>query len=556
MKKVNLMAIMLFSSIAFAQKTDRLDNNKQSSNLQVKPKKTFHKNTNEMEEYRFPENGRGSAKVAYQGSPIDQMIYEFMEDNKIPGMTLAIVQAPYIPRVVSYGVTHNKEQRLTSAKTIFPAGPISQGFTAVAIMQLYERGELDIYAPISKYLRSLPKAWKNITIHQLLQHSSGIADYRNYNNFDASNSYTENELLNTVKNVPLAFTPGSDIQLSATNFLLLAEIVEKQGKMPYKDFITKYQIDFLDLKQTFHGDNLDKVKQEDLTINNGKHKLFLSDKRYIAPAELTQGYVEKDGKLQAINPTNAQSLKGFSDIWASAENISIWDIALAGNILIKKPENRKIIYSQGKLSNGKKAHAMAGWQFYNHKGLMDAKGSAPGHSSFLSRFTDPSELVCVTLLANKEGVDLTNIARKVAGAFDTRLSSGYNDNDLFTYESQFSVEETTKNIEVNLKKNEIPVFSVFDHSKNAEDVNLNLRPTKVIVFGSPKVGTKLMQENQSIAGELPLKITVWEDKAGSIWVSFPRMKTMAKKYGLENHPIIEKMQHLLQNLVKKSSSIY
>lgn len=531
MKKRLLLAVTLFSLVASAQQNKKMEN------------------------YQFLQNGRGSAKVAYQQKSIDQMVYEFMEEQKIPGITLAIVQAPYIPRVVSYGVTNIEYGNLNSAKTIFPAGPISQGFAAVAIMQLHEKGKLDIYAPASKYL-TLPKEWKDITLYQLLQHSSGIADYRNQNNFDANKSYSETELLNSVKSVPLLFIPGSDVRQSATNFLLLAEIVEKQAKIPYKDFITKYQIDFLGLKQTFYGTDLHKVKQEDLTKNNGKHKLFLSDKDYIAPAETTQGYVEKDGNLIAVNKINAQSLKGFSDIWASAENISFWDIALAGEILIKDSKNRSIIYKPSKLINGETVNAMAGWQFNAHKGFMDIKGSVSGHSSYLSRFTDPSELVCVTLLANKEDVDLTNLARKVAGAFDSKLASNYNEEELFIYESQFSVEETATKIQQNLQNNKIPVFAIFDHAKNAEEVNLNLRPTKVIVFGSPEVGTKLMQENQSIAGELPLKITIWENEKGSVWASFPQMKNMAKKYNLENNPIIEKMQNLLQNLVKKSSNIY
>lgn len=50
-------------------------------------------------ENQLPQQGRGNVQVAYQGKSIDQMIYEFMEEQGIPGMTLAIVQAPYIPRV-------------------------------------------------------------------------------------------------------------------------------------------------------------------------------------------------------------------------------------------------------------------------------------------------------------------------------------------------------------------------------------------------------------------------------------------------------------------------
>ncbi len=90
-------------------------------------------------ENQLPQAGRGNVHVAYQGKAIDQMIYDFMEEQGIPGMTLAIVQAPYIPRVAGYGVTDLEKGNLAAAKTLWPIGPISQGYAAVAVMQLYEK---------------------------------------------------------------------------------------------------------------------------------------------------------------------------------------------------------------------------------------------------------------------------------------------------------------------------------------------------------------------------------------------------------------------------------
>ena len=505
---------------------------------------------------QLPKGERGDVQVAYQGKSIDQMIYEFMEEQGIPGMTLAIVQAPYIPRVVGYGVTDIENRDLAAAKTLWPIGPISQGYAAVAAMQLYEKGKLDIYAPISKYVKNLPPAWEDITVFQLMQHSTGIADYRVLKSFDASKAYVPTELIATVATIPLAFQPGTDVKQSATNFLLLTSVIEAAAKMPYKDFVKKNQIDYLGLKETWFGEDLPKVKQEHVIPGN-VHQTFKHDKDYIDAAETTTGYVDKDGKLVKVAPINGAAMKGFSDIWASAENVSHWDIALAGSALIAQPENRALIYQPTKLANGKEVPAMAGWQFYNHKGLMDIKGNAPGHSAFLSRFTDASELVCVTLLANKEGVDLTNLARRVAAAFDSsKMGTGANDDVLFTYESQLSVPETMMKLEQNIKAAGIPIFAKFDHEKNAEEVGLKMLPNQVIVFGAPKVGTKLMQDNPSISIELPLKMSVWEDNKGSVWITFPQMKQIAADYNLQNNPIIGKMQELLENLAIKSGSVY
>lgn len=507
-------------------------------------------------QHQLPRQGRGNPRVAYLGQSVDRMVYEFMEQEQIPGMTLAIVQAPYISRVAGYGVTDLDEGRLAAVKTLWPAGPVSQGFAAVAVMQLVEQGNLRLEDPIGRYVSDLPQAWQSVTLRQLLQHSSGIADYRDADGFDGSAAYTPRQLIASVADEPLAFAPGTDVRQSATNFLLLSEAVEKASGMPYREFVKRHQIDRLGLRHTFFGEDLAAVKQEQVASTNNRHELFKHDGAYIAPAETTVGYVEKEGELIESAPLG-HSMKGFSDIWASAENISHWDISLAGGVLIAEPENRAAIYGPTTLDNGLIVPAMAGWQFYAHPGLMDIKGGVPGHSVFLSRFTDASELVCVTLMANKEGVDLTNLARRIAAAFDPeRLGTGSDDNRLYIYESQFGAEETMQRIEAQLKKRGIPVFARFDHAKNAEEAGLTLRPTKVVVFGSPKVGTQLMQANPSIALELPLRIAVWEDSAGSVWTGFPQMRRLGAAYGMADNPVVGNMQRLLERIVRDAANVY
>lgn len=505
---------------------------------------------------QLPQQGRGNARVEYRGKSIDQMVYEFMEAEKIPGMTLAIVQAPYIPRVVGYGVTDLENGRLAAVKTIWPAGPISQGFAAVAVMQLYEQGRMGLDEAVSAYVDDLPAAWRGVTIRQLLQHSAGIPDFRRSKGYDASGDYTTRQLIGSVAALPLDFAPGTDVKQSATNFLLLAEAVEKASGESYRDFVKKNQIDRLGLGQTLFAEDLDTVKQEDVAATNRVHERFKHDGAYIDPAETTVGYVEREGQLVKAAPVS-RSLKGFSDIWASAGDISHWDIGLAGDVLIAAPENRALIYGPTTLADGRVVPAMAGWQFYAHPGLMDIKGYIPGHSAFLSRFTDPSELVCVTLMANKEGVDLTNLARRIAAAFDsTKMGTGVDDNLLYTYESSFGVDETVARIEAQLGAQGIPVFACFDHAKNAAEVGLELRPTKVVVFGSPKVGTQLMQQTPGIALELPLRIAVWEDARGSVWSAFPQMKQLGAAYGMADSPVIAGMQQLLERIVQRASSVY
>ena len=81
---------------------------------------------------------RGNPAVQFEGQTIDEMVAAFMKEHRIPGMTLAIVQAPYIPRVVGYGVSDVEKGLLASPRTLWNVGQITQGYTAVAIMQLIE----------------------------------------------------------------------------------------------------------------------------------------------------------------------------------------------------------------------------------------------------------------------------------------------------------------------------------------------------------------------------------------------------------------------------------
>lgn len=496
---------------------------------------------------------RGSADVSYLGRTVDEMIWSFMEEQQIPGLTLAIVQAPYIPRVVGYGLANAGQRRLATANTMWPAGPISQAFAAVAVMQLYEDGKLQLNDTIKTYLSGLPETWKEITVLQLLRHASGLPDYQEHEAWNAFANWSFEGLIGLIAEAPLHFTPGTDVEQSATNFLLLTEIVERAGGQPYHDFVTERQINFLGLRHTGFAEDLERFHHEDVSLTKNIHQLFKKDGAFIDPTEPAASYSENGAPIPKVS---SSALKGFSDIWASAQDISTWDIGLAGSVLIHAPENRAILYAPWALPDGREIPASAGWQFYKHRGLMDIKGSLPGYSCFLSRFTHAEELVCVTLLANKEGVDFTNLARRIAGAFGDLLSTNYDDNKLYLLEGQLPVAETVEKLERELAARGIPLFAKFDHAANAVKAGLNLRPTVVLVFGSPAVGTGLMQEDQSISLELPLKISIWEDAAGSTWLAFPRLHRLAADYDLAGYPTIQKMEELMKTLVRRAGSVY
>jgi uncharacterized protein (DUF302 family) len=94
------------------------------------------------------------------------------------------------------------------------------------------------------------------------------------------------------------------------------------------------------------------------------------------------------------------------------------------------------------------------------------------------------------------------------------------DNGIIHLKSPYSVPETIKRLESVLSAKNLTVFARVDHSGEAEKVGLTMRPTQLIIFGSPKAGTPLMVASPTLAIDLPLKALVWEDAEGKVWLSY------------------------------------
>src|SRR5271168_1526828 len=105
-------------------------------------------------------------------------------------------------------------------------------------------------------------------------------------------------------------------------------------------------------------------------------------------------------------------------------------------------------------------------------------------------------------------------------------------NGLLQVASPHTVEETVKRLQSILADRGLQVFALVDHSGEAEKVGMKMRPTKLLIFGSPKAGTPLMLAAPSIAIDLPLKILVWEDGQGKVWVSYNSPDYLRERHGL------------------------
>src|SRR5712692_4873286 len=106
--------------------------------------------------------------------------------------------------------------------------------------------------------------------------------------------------------------------------------------------------------------------------------------------------------------------------------------------------------------------------------------------------------------------------------------------------SNHSVEQTVDRLKNILQSKGVTLFALVDHSEEAEKVGMKMRPTKLLIFGSPKAGTPLMLAVPSSAIDLPLKMLIWEDAQGKVWVSYNSPDYLKERHGLP--------QELMQNI--------
>ena len=117
---------------------------------------------------------------------------------------------------------------------------------------------------------------------------------------------------------------------------------------------------------------------------------------------------------------------------------------------------------------------------------------------------------------------------------------------LTTVPSNFAPKETIDRLETEISERGMKVFARIDHAAGAAEIGLTLRPTELIIFGNARGGTPLMQPNQTVGIDLPLKALVWQDAAGKTLISYNEPSWIAQRHGVANaEAVVSKMTDLL-----------
>jgi len=127
---------------------------------------------------------------------------------------------------------------------------------------------------------------------------------------------------------------------------------------------------------------------------------------------------------------------------------------------------------------------------------------------------------------------------------------------VITIESAHDVATTIDRLEEAVEGAGAKVFARIDHAAGAANVDLELRPTQLLLFGKPKLGTPALQASQTIGIDLPLRVVAWQDETGKTMVSYTDPATMAARHGIAaDHPVVAKMAGALKKLTGKAAGL-
>lgn len=266
---------------------------------------------------------------------IDDFLRAEMLDRKIPGLQLAVVKNGKIVKTASYGLANIQDAIPVDNNTVFSINSITKAFTGVAVMQLVEQGKLEVTAKISKYLPNLPVDWHNVTVKQLLTHTSGLPDIMNSNNAQLISREGAKASWELVKKRPLDFKANTQFRYNQTNYLLIGKIIDKVSGQKFTDYITQNQLRRASMGRT-----------EEAGFSNLKDVIMHSARRYT--------YYYGSGEISNIKAADFPAfLRTTAGMSSTATEIATWIIALQNGELLKKPSSIETLWSPAVLTNGK-----------------------------------------------------------------------------------------------------------------------------------------------------------------------------------------------------------
>jgi CubicO group peptidase (beta-lactamase class C family) len=329
-----------------------------------------------------------------ESNQVDEYVKQQMRESPIPGLSLAIVKDGKIIKASGYGAANLETGTPAGPETEYRIASISKQFIAAAVLLLVQEGRIGLDEKAAKYLDGAPVSWSQISIRQLLTHTSGIArdpaDYRPYREQPIT------EVIQSAYELPLSFQPGEKWLYSNVGYYILAEVISKASGMPWDAFISEHIFWPAQMSATQTGTVLGIVPHR------------------------ASGYQWTN--TEAVNAENWIAVRPSSAFLSTVLDLAKWDAFLGSSGLLND-STRQMMWSPAKLNDGAPVDYGFGWYVDSFLGRtrVHHDGQYPGFRSDYERFEQ--DKLSVIVLANSDRVNLEPMAIKIAGIYEPKLST-------------------------------------------------------------------------------------------------------------------------------------
>jgi len=329
----------------------------------------------------------GLSAMPARADPVDDYIGAEMQKMKIPGLSIAVIRDGKIVKLQGYGFANLEARTPASPDSVYRIASLSKPFIASAIQILAAEGKIGLDERISKHLPGTPDSWSDITIRQLLTHTSGIPrDPADYHPYEAQEPMA---VITSAYSLPLVFRPGERFLYSNVGYYILAQVIANATGAPWEEFVAARLFQPAGLKVT-----------RPLT------SAVVMDR--------ASGYDLVDGA--PVNAENWIASRPSSAFLSSARDLAQWDIYLDTQRSLA-PDLWAQTRTPPLLANGRPGEYGLGWYVESYLGhaRIHHDGQYPGFRSAWERFED--DRLSIIILTNIGRARLEALALNLAGFY-------------------------------------------------------------------------------------------------------------------------------------------
>jgi CubicO group peptidase (beta-lactamase class C family) len=329
-----------------------------------------------------------------QRAQIEKAASSFMAANSVPGVSVAVVQDGELVWSAGFGMADLENFVPATSFTLFRLGSISKPITATAILQLAERGKLDLDAEVQKYCPAFPKKEWPITTRELLGHLGGIRHYNPDGKGDipedsAKHFASMEESLQIFAGDALVAKPGTKFHYSTYGYTVLGCILEGAAAEKYVDYVKENIFEPAGMAET-QADNF-------FTIVPHRSRWYHKDKA---------GVVQNAGVLDS-----SYKIPGGGLI-SSADDMARFEIATMANKLLK-PTTRDVMWTPQQAADGSQNGYALGWGTQKKYGLALVEHTGGQQGTSTSIILVPARRAGIVVLANMDNVDSAELSSAI-----------------------------------------------------------------------------------------------------------------------------------------------